>query len=132
MGNVKPERRMLVLPPEATKEGKNPNKLRLRPKRVPLRQEPFDLLESLRRKQGGKVVQAVGKIFCYTGRFKDSEKMYHGMDIEHSTRGSAGHVQSNWLKYLGSRCGTYVIRGRQTHRDLGWTQRFVPHCGAFY
>lgn len=81
----KPERRMLVLPPDATKEGKNPNKLRLRPKRIPLRQEVVELLESLRRKQGGNVVQAVGKIFCYTGRFKDSEKMYHGMDIEHST-----------------------------------------------
>jgi integrase len=81
----KPDRRMLILPPSATKEGKNPNKLRLHPKRVPLRKEVIDLLESLRRKGDGKVVQAVGKIFCYTGRFKDSEKMYHGMDIEHST-----------------------------------------------
>ncbi len=32
----KPERRMLVLPPEATKEGKSANKVRLRSKRVPL------------------------------------------------------------------------------------------------
>jgi integrase len=81
----KPERRILVLPPEATKEGKSPNKLRLRPKRVPLRKEVIELLESLRRKGDGKVIQAVGKIFCYTGRFKDSEKMYHGMPIAHST-----------------------------------------------
>jgi integrase len=48
----KPERRMLVLPPEATKEGKNPNKLRLRSKRVPLRKEVVELLDSLWRKQG--------------------------------------------------------------------------------
>ncbi|AFM24882.1 tyrosine-type recombinase/integrase [Desulfomonile tiedjei] len=81
----KPERRMLILPPDTTKEGKNPNKLRLRPKRVPLRKEVVELLESLRRKRGGNVVQAVGKIFSYTGRFKNSEKMYHGMDIDHST-----------------------------------------------
>jgi integrase len=80
----KPERCMLVLPPEATKEGKNPNRLKLRPKRVPLRTEPFELLESLRRRDGGKVVQAVGRIFGYAGRFKDSEKIYHGMAIDHS------------------------------------------------
>jgi len=81
----KPERRMLVLPPRATKEGKNPNKLKLRPKRVPLRKEAFELLESLRRTEGGKVVQATGRIFVYSGRFKDNDKMYHGMEIEHST-----------------------------------------------
>jgi integrase len=74
----KPERRMLILPPDSTKEGKNPNKLRLWPKRVPLRKEVVELLDSLRREQGGNVVQAMGKIFCYTGRFKDSEKMYPG------------------------------------------------------
>jgi len=88
----KPERRMLVLPPDAAKEGKNPNKLKLRPKRIPLRNEPFELLESLRRTEDDKVVQAVGRIFVYSGRFKDGEKMYHGMDIEHST------VRKCWVR----------------------------------
>jgi integrase len=76
----KPERRMLVLPPEATKEGKNPRKLRLRPKRIPLREEAVSLLESLRRPSGAKVIQATGLIFRYTGRFKDQE----GAAITHS------------------------------------------------
>ena len=80
----KPGRRMLILPAEATKEGKNPNKLKLRPKRVPLRKEAFELLESLRTRDGGKVVQAAGRIFGYAGRFKDSDKIYHGMAIDHS------------------------------------------------
>ena len=40
----KPERRMLVLPPDATKEGKSDKKVKLRPKRIPLRKEPFELL----------------------------------------------------------------------------------------
>ncbi len=81
----KPERCMLVLPPDATKEGENPNKLKLRPKRVPLRKEPFELLESLRRTESGKVVKAVGRIFVYSGRYKDTERIYHGMDLNHST-----------------------------------------------
>ena len=80
-----PERRMLVLPPSSAKEGKNPNKLKLRPKRVPLRNEPFELLESLRRRDGGKVLQVTGRIFEYNGRFENSEKIHHGMAIEHST-----------------------------------------------
>jgi len=92
----KPERRMLVLPPEATKEGKNPNKLKLRPKRVPLRNEPFELLESLRKRERGKVVQATGRIFGYSGRFEDSEKLHHGMAIEHST------VRRCWASALRS------------------------------
>ncbi len=106
----KPERRMLVLPPASTKEGKNPNKLRLRPKRVPLRKEVCDLLESLRRSDGGKVVQATGRIFSYSGRFKDSGKIHHGMAIEHST------VRKCWARALR----LAEIRGLQI-RDLRHT-----------
>ncbi|AFM26107.1 tyrosine-type recombinase/integrase [Desulfomonile tiedjei] len=66
----KPERRMLVLPPDVTKEGKSERKVRLRPKRVPLRKEPLELLETLRRGDDGKVVRAIGLIFAYGGRYK--------------------------------------------------------------
>jgi integrase len=76
----KPERRMLILPPEATKEGKNPKKLRLRPKRIPLRTEAVSLLESLRKPRDGNLVHATGTIFRYTGRFKDQL----GQAISHS------------------------------------------------
>jgi integrase len=66
----KPERRMLVLPPDVTKEGKSERKVRLRPKRVPLRKEPFELLENLRRGDDGKIVRAIGLVFTYGGRYK--------------------------------------------------------------
>ncbi|MFC1834332.1 tyrosine-type recombinase/integrase [Thermodesulfobacteriota bacterium] len=67
----KPERRMLILPPDLTKEGKNPKKLKLRPKRIPLRQEVVEILESLRKGDGQNVVKAMGLIFTYSGRFKN-------------------------------------------------------------
>jgi len=78
----KPERRMLVLPAEATKEGKSEKKVKLRPKRVPLRIEPFELLESLRRGDDGKVVHAMGLIFTYGGRYKDHCGTYQGKPID--------------------------------------------------
>jgi integrase len=78
----KPERRMLVLPPQATKEGKSEKKVKLRPKRVPLRKEPFDLLESLRKDHDGKVVHAMGLIFTYGGRYKDHCGTYQGKPID--------------------------------------------------
>jgi integrase len=80
----KPERRMLILPPDMTKEGKNPNSGRLRAKRVPLRREVIDLLDARRRSGGEKVVKATGLIFGYEGRFKDSGNTYHGKPIDRS------------------------------------------------
>jgi integrase len=81
----KPERRMLILPPEATKEGKSLKKARLRPKRVPLRAEVIDLLESLRKENGEKVVHAIGLIFAYSGRYQDHCGTYQGKTITRST-----------------------------------------------
>lgn len=78
----KPERRMLVLPPDATKEGKSDKKVKLRSKRVPLRKEPFDLLESLRHGEDGKVIQAMGLIFTYAGRYKDHSGTHQGKPID--------------------------------------------------
>jgi integrase len=78
----KPERRMLVLPPAATKEGKSEKKVKLRPKRVPLRSEPFELLESMRSSDDGKVVRAVGLIFTYGGRYKKHCGTYQGKPID--------------------------------------------------
>jgi len=78
----KPERRMLVLPPDVTKEGKNPNKVKVRPKRVPLRREVVDMLEVRRRSEGDKVVKAVGLIFGYGGRFKDHCGTYQGKPVD--------------------------------------------------
>ncbi len=69
----KPERRMLILPPSATKEGKNPKKLRLKPKRIPLRKEVVSLLNGLRQPAYGKVVHATGLVFGYSGRFNNRE-----------------------------------------------------------
>ncbi|MFH0825200.1 MAG: DNA polymerase [Pseudomonadota bacterium] len=67
----KPDRRMLILPPDLTKEGKGGKKLKLRPKRIPLRREPFDLLQSLRCGDGENVVRATGHILTYTGRYRN-------------------------------------------------------------
>jgi integrase len=78
----KPERRMLVLPPEATKEGKSGKKVKLRSKRVPLRNEPFELLESLRHGEDGKVVRAMGLIFTYGGRYKKHCGTVRGKPID--------------------------------------------------
>lgn len=80
----KPERRMLILPPDMTKEGKNPNSGRLRAKRIPLRREVVDLLENRRRSEGEKVVKATGLIFGYAGRLKDNATTYHGKPIDRS------------------------------------------------
>jgi integrase len=81
----KPERRMLVRPPEATKEGKSLKKVRLRPKRIPLRQEAFDLLESLRAGNGSNVVRGMGLVFTYCGKYHNHDRIYHGKPISHST-----------------------------------------------
>jgi integrase len=80
----KPERRMLILPPDLTKEGKNPKKLKLRPKRIPLRQEVVEILESLRKGDGQNVVKAMGLIFTYSGRFKNHCGTYQGKSIDRS------------------------------------------------
>jgi len=61
----KPERRMLILPPDLTKEGKSQKKIKLRPKRIPLRKEPLELLKALREGEGDNVIRATGPIFTY-------------------------------------------------------------------
>jgi len=78
----KPDRRMLILPSDMTKEGKNPNKTKLRPKRVPLRKEVVDLLERLRTADGKNVVKAVGLVLGYCGKFTDRDGMYEGKPID--------------------------------------------------
>ena len=60
-------RRMIILPPNRTKEGKNENQKTLRDKRVPMRREVYDLLWSLRY-QDGNVVKLNGRVFTHKGR----------------------------------------------------------------
>ncbi len=80
----KPERRMLVLPPRATKEGKNDKKLKLRNKRIPLRVEAVELLESIRRQDGENLIRATGPVFTYCGRYKDHCGTYQGKPLNSS------------------------------------------------
>lgn len=80
----KPDRRMLILPPSTTKEGKNERKSKVKPKRVPLRKETIELLESLRTRQGKNVIQAAGLIFGYNGNFKNRSDTYQGKPIDRS------------------------------------------------
>jgi integrase len=61
-------RRMIVLPPERTKEGKNANQKWLREKRVPMRKEVHDLLWALRHEGGDNVVRLRGLVFTHEGR----------------------------------------------------------------
>jgi integrase len=61
-------RRMIVLPPKRTKEGKNLNQKILRDKRVPMRQEVYDLLWEMRHEGGDKVVRVSGPVFTHLGR----------------------------------------------------------------
>jgi integrase len=61
-------RRMIVLPPERTKEGKNLNQKVLRDKRVPMRQEVHDLLWAMRHEDGDNVVRLSGAVFTHKGR----------------------------------------------------------------
>jgi integrase len=90
----KPERRMLILPPDMTKEGKNPNKTKLRAKRVPLRREVIELLENRRRLDGENVVRAVGLVFGYGGRFKNHCGTYQGKPIDRSM------IRKAWARAL--------------------------------
>jgi len=78
----KPERRMLVLPPSATKEGKSTKRLRLQPKRVPLRREVMELLESIRRGDGDNVIRATGLVFTYSGRYRNHCGTYQGKPVD--------------------------------------------------
>jgi integrase len=78
----KSERRMVLLPPDMTKEGRNPNKTRLRVKRVPLRWEVMELLEQTR--GGDNVVKATGPVFGYAGRFNNHCGTYQGKLIDRS------------------------------------------------
>ncbi len=61
-------RRMIVLPPERTKEGKNANQKWLREKRVPMRKEVHDLLWAMRHEGGDNVVRLRGLVFTHGGR----------------------------------------------------------------
>ncbi|MGB6067419.1 MAG: site-specific integrase [Desulfomonilaceae bacterium] len=78
----KPERRMLILPPSATKEGKSQKKAKVKPKRIPLRIEVVELLESLRSRYGENVVQAMGLIFGYCGNFKNRSGTPQGKHLD--------------------------------------------------
>jgi integrase len=80
----KPDRRVLVLPPSVTKEGKNSRTARLKPKRVPLRREVVELLEALRTRRGVNVVQAVGLVFGYAGKFHNRSDTRQGKPVDRS------------------------------------------------
>ena len=86
----KPERRMLILPPDLTKEGKSEKKVKLRPKRIPLRKEPFELLQRLRKGEGDNVVRATGVILTYSGRYVNHCGTYPGKPIEY------GMIRKAW------------------------------------
>ena len=60
-------RRMIVLPPERTKEGKNENQEFVEPKSVPMRWEVVELFQSMRH-QDGNVVRISGRVFTHQGR----------------------------------------------------------------
>lgn len=60
-------RRMIILPPSRTKEGKSEKQKTLREKRIPMRQEVYDLLWSMRHGDGN-VVQMTGRVFTHKGR----------------------------------------------------------------
>ena len=61
-------RRMIVLPPKRTKEGKNPNQKVLREKRVPMHGKAYDLLWDIRHGGSDKVVSMTGPVFTHKGR----------------------------------------------------------------
>jgi integrase len=58
--------RMIILPPNRTKEGKNQNQKALRNKRIPMRREVHDLLWSMRH-EDGNVVKMSGRVFLHKG-----------------------------------------------------------------
>ena len=80
----KPERRMVVIPAMLTKEGKNEKKAKLHSKRIPLRHEVVDSLESLRRKGSDNLIRGIGLIFTYCGRYKDHRGTYRGKALNSS------------------------------------------------
>jgi integrase len=86
----KPERRMVVIPPKLTKEGKSDKKLKLRPKRIPLRPEAVEVLESLRKHGGEKLIRAIGPVFTYCGRYKDHRGTFQGKTLD------SGMVRKAW------------------------------------
>jgi integrase len=88
----KPERRMLILPPDVTKEGKSQKKVKLRPKRIPLRKEAFELLQALRAGEGDNVIRATGPVLTYTGRYKNHCGAHQGKPIEHGMIRKAWHL----------------------------------------
>jgi integrase len=61
-------RRMIVLPPKRTKEGKNLNQKILRDKRVPMRPEVYDLLWKMRHEGGDNIVRLSGPVFTHLDR----------------------------------------------------------------
>ncbi|MGO9568461.1 MAG: tyrosine-type recombinase/integrase [Desulfomonilaceae bacterium] len=85
----KPERRMLVLPPEVPKEEKSLNKAKVSPKRVPLRKEVMELLESLRKGDGKNVIRATGLIFSYSGRYINHCGTNQGKPVDRSMKRKA-------------------------------------------
>ncbi len=108
----KPERRMPVLPPEITKEGKSPKKSKVRPERVPLRAEPVELLECMRKGDHGRVVLAMGLIFTHQGRYRDHCGTYQAKFVDHYM------VRKAWYKARAS----LELEGLQT-RDLRHTRK---------
>jgi integrase len=101
----KPERRMLVLPPNATKEGKSDKKFKLRAKRIPLRKEVFELLESFRHGGNGKDVKSIGLIFAYDGKYVNRADTYQGKPIDRYM------VRKAWQKGIKA-TGLYGLQRR--------------------
>jgi integrase len=91
----KPDRRMLVLPPSATKEGKSVKKAKVSSKRVPLRKEVMELLESLRKGDGENVIRATGLIFSYSGRYINHCGTNQGKPVNRSM------VRKAWKRAIG-------------------------------
>jgi integrase len=112
----KPERRMLVLPPSVTKEGKSERKARLQTKRIPLRMEVAELLESLGGARDAKVVRAMGLIFTYQGRYRDHCGTYQGKPV------CFGMVRKAW-RSATTRAG---LKGLQL-KDLRHTWKTNAH-----
>ena len=61
-------RKMIILPPCRTKEGKNENQKTLHEKRVPMRNEVLDLLFSLKHPDRN-LIRLTGRVFTHKGRF---------------------------------------------------------------
>ena len=130
----KPERRVVIIPAKETKEGKSKNKTKLHNKRIPLRQEVVDIFETIRKRLLEDNILPVGRIFSYSGRYKDHCGTHPGKPLNSQMIRKVWSlaIEKTGLKGLQMRDLRHTWKTNALHSEMDPTVRngIMGHSGS--